>query len=209
MTRNYPSHTTCRLKPAPGTTALQKFLEAHPNLVSTVENAVHFEEVQFFSGSNYLNGLEWYQNQFPEPESKDVMLFEKSANYFDNEITPKRIHALVPKVKIIIILADPIRRAYSWYQNMRYHNDPVTRNYTFFEIVTAPDTAPKFLRDTRNKCLKSGAYAIHLARWLQVFPRSQIYLVDGDQLSKTPITVLNQIQKFLNVQPFEDFSTKL
>ncbi len=44
------------------------------------------------------------------------LLFEKSANYFDSEKTPERAHALLPRAKVIAILIDPAKRAYSWYQ---------------------------------------------------------------------------------------------
>ena len=44
------------------------------------------------------------------------LVFEKSAGYFDSELAPQRIHALLPHVKLICILLNPARRAYSWYQ---------------------------------------------------------------------------------------------
>ncbi|CAL1537160.1 unnamed protein product [Lymnaea stagnalis] len=213
----WPEEKSCRRLPKliivgpqkTGTTALLRFLEAHPSLKSSKQDPVYFEEIQFFIGKNYLNGLEWYQEHFPEPNDPRTILFEKSANYFDNELAPKRIYALLPRAKIVIIVSEPARRAYSWYHHMRSHDDPVVMNYTFFEVVSAPETAPRFLRDARNRCLKPGMYAVHLARWLQFFPQQQILLIDGDQLSKDPITVLNNLQIFAGVQPFIDYSGKL
>lgn len=43
-------------------------------------------------------------------------LFEKSANYFPSEETPRRAAALLPKAKLITLLINPSDRAYSWYQ---------------------------------------------------------------------------------------------
>jgi len=43
-------------------------------------------------------------------------MFEKSANYFDTEVVPKRGAALLPRAKIITVLINPADRAYSWYQ---------------------------------------------------------------------------------------------
>ena len=57
-----------------------------------------------------------YREHFDVPADQNTMLFEKSANYFDSEITPKRVQALLPQVKIIVIITDPGKRAYSWYQ---------------------------------------------------------------------------------------------
>lgn len=44
------------------------------------------------------------------------IIFEKTANYFDNELAPIYIKNLLPESKLIVILTNPIDRAYSWYQ---------------------------------------------------------------------------------------------
>lgn len=54
---------------------------------------------------------------FPIPSNTTSdFYFEKSANYFDSEVAPRRAAALLPKAKILTILIDPADRAYSWYQ---------------------------------------------------------------------------------------------
>jgi hypothetical protein len=54
---------------------------------------------------------------FPEVSpNSSTLLFEKTANYFDSVKAPMRVQALLPDAKIIVILNDPVRRAYSWYQ---------------------------------------------------------------------------------------------
>ena len=54
-------------------------------------------------------------NHFPMREN-DTVVFEKSATYFDQEIVAKRLSALLPKAPVVVILIDPGKRAYSWYQ---------------------------------------------------------------------------------------------
>lgn len=49
--------------------------------------------------------------------------FEKSATYFDKSTAAKQAHALLPKAKIIIILLNPVDRAYSWYQVRGYREE--------------------------------------------------------------------------------------
>lgn len=44
------------------------------------------------------------------------MRFEKSATYFDSSLAIKRIRALLPNVRLIIILIEPGQRAHSRYQ---------------------------------------------------------------------------------------------
>lgn len=56
---------------------------------------------------------------FPIPSNTTSDLyFEKSANYFDSEVVPRRVAALLPKAKLVTILINPADRAYSWYQVM-------------------------------------------------------------------------------------------
>lgn len=93
-----------------------------------------------------------YMSFFPASKNESSRyLFEKSATYFDGELVPRRAHALLPKAKLITILLSPARRAYSWYQHTRVHGDAVANNYSFHSVITASDTAPKPLRDLRNR----------------------------------------------------------
>lgn len=64
-----------------------------------------------------LHSLTRYMDFFPSPkEMNGTLLFEKSANYFESDIVPRRVAALLPRAKIVVILMDPSQRAYSWYQ---------------------------------------------------------------------------------------------
>ncbi|XP_060575407.1 bifunctional heparan sulfate N-deacetylase/N-sulfotransferase-like, partial [Ruditapes philippinarum] len=157
-----------------GTTALYTFLSMHPLVRSNYNSKDSFEELQFFSGNNYFNGIDWYLDYFPRPNNASTeMLFEKSAGYFDNSIVPKRAHALLPNARLICILISPAKRAYSWYQHMRAHQDPVALNYTFYEIITALDTAPRQVKALRNRCLNPGVYEYHLENWLDYYSSRQ------------------------------------
>lgn len=102
-----------------GTTALHTFLSMHPSIRSNYPTKEYFEELQFFNGPNYLKGIDWYMSRFPAKSDVNmtkVKVFEKSANYFDGDKVPERVHVLLPNIKLIIILINPIKRAYSWYQ---------------------------------------------------------------------------------------------
>ncbi|XP_013787455.1 bifunctional heparan sulfate N-deacetylase/N-sulfotransferase-like [Limulus polyphemus] len=193
-----------------GTTALYTFLSMHPVIVSNHPSGETFEEVQFFNGNNYFKGLDWYMNFFPIPtNSSSSYMFEKSATYFDGELVPVRAHALLPHAKIVTILISPIKRAYSWYQHMKAHEDHAAVKYAFYEVVTASDNAPKILRDLKSRCLNPGLYAQHLERWLAFYPPSQLMIIDGEELKGDPAIVLNRLQQFLKIPSFIDFTNKL
>ena len=95
-----------------GTTALYSFLQMHPSVESNFPNPETFEEVQFFSGKNYINGIDWYMENFPPRVNGSPFLFEKSATYFDRELVPIRAQRLLPNAQLIAIIISPAKRAY-------------------------------------------------------------------------------------------------
>uniref|UniRef100_A0A8C9RT65 [heparan sulfate]-glucosamine N-sulfotransferase n=2 Tax=Scleropages formosus TaxID=113540 RepID=A0A8C9RT65_SCLFO len=193
-----------------GTTALYLFLIMHPSISSNFPSAKTFEEVQFFNTNNYHKGIDWYMEFFPVPSNVTTdFLFEKSANYFPSEESPKRVAALLPKAKIITLLINPSDRAYSWYQHQRAHEDHAALRYTFYDVISAGHHAPPELRSLQNRCLVPGLYAIHLERWLTYFPPSQLLIIDGQQLRNDPAAVMDEVQKFLGVSPYYNYSQAL
>ncbi|KAM5232180.1 bifunctional heparan sulfate N-deacetylase/N-sulfotransferase 4 isoform 2-T2 [Hipposideros larvatus] len=193
-----------------GTTALYLFLLMHPSVISNLPSPRTFEEIQFFNGNNYHKGIDWYMDFFPTPSNiTSDFLFEKSANYFHSEDAPKRAASLVPKAKIITILIDPSDRAYSWYQHQRSHEDPAALRFNFYEVITTGHWAPSDLKTLQRKCLVPGWYAVHLERWLTYFAASQLLIIDGQQLRSDPATVMDEVQKFLGVTPYYNYSEAL
>lgn len=192
-----------------GSTALYTFLAMHPSLVPNLPSPTTYEELQFFNNNNYMKGLDWYLNFFPPSIINGTqMTFEKSATYFDGEQAPRRAHALLPNAKIITILISPSKRAYSWYQHIRSHGDAVANNYTFHTVITANDSAPKPLKDLRNRCLNPGKYSHFLERWLAEYSAHQLHVLDGSLLRAEPAAALMPLQKFLKI-PTLDYNKLL
>ncbi|KAJ8319937.1 hypothetical protein KUTeg_001524, partial [Tegillarca granosa] len=143
---------------------------------------------------------------FPNTSKTTDFIFEKSATYFHDELTPKRAFALLPNAKIISIVIHPAKRAYSWYHHMRAHNDPVAMTYSFLEVIKASDSAPYKLRQLRDHSLNPGIYVKHLSKWLEYYPSKQLFIVDGGKLKSNPVVVMNDIQKFLHIKPYVNYS---
>ncbi|KAM9847710.1 bifunctional heparan sulfate N-deacetylase/N-sulfotransferase 2 isoform 1-T2 [Aulostomus maculatus] len=193
-----------------GTTALHSFLSLHPAITSSFPSPATFEEIQFFSGANYNNGIDWYMDFFPFPSNVSTdFMFEKSANYFDTVMTPKRAAALLPRAKILAVFINPSDRAYSWYQHQRAHQDRAALNYTFHAVLTANSSAPRELLALKRRCLDPGLYTTHLERWLQHYQPSQLHIVDGSLLRSKPALVMEGIQKFLGVTPIFNYTQAL
>lgn len=188
-----------------GSTALSTFLGLHPNFSSNDPIPSSFEELQFFGGPNYVRGLHWYMDQF-RSKINNLVIFEKSATYFDNTDAPRTSAALLPKAHIVVILLDPATRAYSWYQHMRAHNDTTALTYRLQEILDANISLVP-LRRLRNRCISPGRYAHHLEHWLEFYPSTQIHIIDGEKLRVDPISVISHLVDSLHAPkfPFDNY----
>ncbi|CAF0734572.1 unnamed protein product [Rotaria sp. Silwood1] len=177
-----------------GTTALYSMLSQHPDLHPSKRNFITYEELQFFSNdTTYLNGINWYLNQFDSDsiDSKWSMNFEKSATYFDSMLAMKRIKALLPNIRLIMMLTEPGTRAYS-----RYQHEIARTNQTinFDNLLQLNDSHNSNQFHLKERCLQPGHYAEHIRQWLNYFPSKQIYIIDGDAFRYDPRTILNDIQ---------------
>ncbi|KAF0027669.1 hypothetical protein F2P81_020410 [Scophthalmus maximus] len=151
-----------------------------------------------------------YMDFFPFPSNVSTdFMFEKSANYFDTEVAPKRAAALLPRAKILAVLINPSDRAYSWYQHQRAHQDPAALNNTFHLVVKADPSAPKDLQALQRRCLNPGTYATHLEHWLLHYQPNQLHIVDGALLRSNPALVMEGIQRFLGVTPIFNYTQAL
>ncbi|KAI7688136.1 hypothetical protein SSS_08178 [Sarcoptes scabiei] len=197
------------------------FFPSLPEFSKAKNDSAHDQtdsKLSFTNTANNHTQRNYFARTPPDFNSRQSKIyFEKSSTYFDGESVPMRVHMLLPHAKLVIILINPIHRAYSWYHHMRAHNDSIALEFSFFEIITlnpsnkinlSPETIKK-IRTIRNRCLNPGHYAIHLERWLSFFPSSQIMIVDGDELRQQPAASLEKLQHFLELENKIDYSQKL
>ena len=104
-----------------GTTSLYDLISKHPGVMPP-----RHKELHYFSTSKYGWGTRWYRLNFPTKLEKrilkkklhhQVITGEATPNYILHPNTKKRIKNLIPKAKIIVILRNPVDRAYSHYNH--------------------------------------------------------------------------------------------
>ena len=101
--------------------------------------------------------MDLFPMRIPGQMTNKTYLFEKSATYFDRDVVPTRAYRLLKHAKLIAILISPAKRAYSWYQHMRAHEDEIAMHYSFHEVITAtPNNASKALRSLQSRYVLSS-----------------------------------------------------
>jgi len=191
-----------------GTTSLYHYLARHPQIAPSIKKEVHYFDLHF------ARGPEWYRRQFAAaPSGSSPWPFESSPYYMFEPRVPARIRGLVPDVKLVFLLRDPVERAFSHYQkNRRDGREPLD----FLDAIRAEDER---LAGEEQRMLDDpgyvsrihqyysyrgrGEYAAQLLRWQAEFPASQMLVLDAAELYADPRRILRRVLAFLGLDPWE------
>ncbi|WP_216638965.1 ATP-binding cassette domain-containing protein [Paenibacillus sp. FJAT-26967] len=190
-----------------GTTSLYHDLTQHPGIKSAAVKEVHFFDEQ------YHFGYDWYKKNFPPDLPEDSITGEASPYYLFHPQTPGRVREWLPDVKLIVLLRNPIHRAYSHYQMMvRRGLEPMS----FTEALQTERSRveaeyERMSRDPRyssQNCsiysyLKRGLYAEQLERWYRYFPKDQILVMSSEALLRNPAESYRNVLAFLDMPLWE------
>ena len=210
-----------------GTSSLFYYLCQHPAIAGSRVKEVHY----FSNMDNYSKGPDWYRSHFctlaykrrKENELGHRILTGEASPSHANPYTPRRIQDLIPEVKIIFILRDPVERAYSHYRHhLRVGRIPKTltfesaieREFEYYhqdlELLRKAQADPDFqLPDTkRSFYLLGGYYALYLKHWMKFFPHDQFLILRSEELSDKPEIQLKQVYRFLEIPDAEVDTTQ-
>jgi len=187
-----------------GTSSLHNYLTQHPDVIAPLRKEVHYFDL------NYARGEGWYRAHFGRLDEPGLNI-DSSPYYLFHPLVPQRLHALLPGAKLIVLLRDPVRRAYSHYWHER---DKGRERLSFEEAIEAeparidPEAerlASGQLERSREHQMHSylarGRYAEQLERWLALFPRPQLLVLRFEDFVREPLAGLNAARAFLGLAP--------
>ena len=149
------------------------------------------KEVDFWS-INFKNGINWYLSHFPAlPSNQNFITGEGSPSYLGNLEAPGRIFSYFSKIKLIIILRNPVDRAISHYHHwlrinkenrlletalnqeleswkMIYKNSPLDSSYWHHGLYY----------------LGTGIYIDFIHNWMSIFPKEQFLILSTEEFER-------------------------
>jgi hypothetical protein len=192
-----------------GTTSIFEYLRGHPQLLPSHKKEIHYFDL------NFRRGVKWYARQFPQCVGKTIG-FESSPYYLFDPRVPARVRELLPNVKLLILLRDPVERAFSHYQN----NRRLGREPLSFEDAIAAE--PERLCGEEERLLSDphavslvhrqysylgrGIYHQQLTRWRTYFPAEQMLVIDAGRFFANPLAVVSEVIAFLGLDPWVPLS---
>lgn len=175
-----------------GTRALINMLNCHPDVVAAAVEVHYFDRDE-----NFERGVQWYIDQMPL-SSRSQVTIEKSPSYFVSPQAPARIRNMSPRMKVILIVRNPLDRAVSDFTQLLRKTSGQRLLKSFEEQLFLPSGKI----NSKFSPLTVSLYDVHFQNWLDYFDLEQIHIVDGDALIKNPVSELEKVGDFLEVDSF-------
>jgi hypothetical protein len=207
-----------------GTTELYDRLVQHPNIASAFAKEVHYFD------ANYDKGVEWYTTFFPRIDAdrakgalpqitgpqitgpqttRPKITGEASPCYLFHPAVARRVATTVPQAKIILMLRNPVDRAYS-----HYHHE-VRLGFETASFAEAIQQESVRLQGERTKLinnkhytsdpymhysyLRRGIYVEQLRTWFDAFQPEQILVLKSEDFFSDTAAVMRRVYDFLDV----------
>lgn len=179
--------------PKTGTSWVYANLRMHPDAF-----AADLKELKYFSNRFELEDLRNYVAHFRSGVGK--VKGEASPSY---SLLPCRtirlIRKLIPDVKLIYLMREPIGRAWSHARHNFREKEATFKGFAGRLEDVSDDKWIECVRDDWNRL--SGDYLGQLQRWLSVFPRRQVYLGFFEDIARNPRGLLREVLQFLGLDP--------
>jgi hypothetical protein len=201
-----------------GTSALYSYLTHHPEVVKSKK------ELKFFN-RNYSKGKLYYKRQFP---LRKGLRIDATPSYLYSKLVPARAAAsLSSSTRIIVLLRDPVARAYSaWNMYQRISSNPIVANnfknieqedstlqlyshYCSNAFPTFPEAIHKEMEwikagtDIREpSLLRRGFYVEQIKYWQQHFPAENFFFIHNEDLKVEAKAreILSRLEPFLGLR---------
>jgi Sulfotransferase domain len=200
-----------------GTTTLFALLSRHPCVVTSFTKEVHFFDV------HQDRGIKWYRAHFPTTRQAEELaleglpqaVLEASPYYLFHPSVPDRLAETIPDARFVVLLRDPVVRAWSHYWHER------TRGYEWRSPEAAFKREGQRLAGEEERLLADPSYRSHahrhfsylsrsryatqLQRWFARFSRERFLVLRSEDLFAAPAVTVAQTLAFLGL-PEEDGS---
>lgn len=201
-----------------GSTSLYFALLEHPQVMPLFPSARllpkdnHTKGVHYFD-THYSMGDVWYRSHFPATVRRSgKVVGEGSPYYLFHPLAAERAARDVPAARILLVLRDPVERAFSHYRERRRQD--AEELDTFEAALAAEDgrlggeqsrivSEPGYVSyaHEQQSYRAQGEYAPHLRRWMDHFPADQFHVLAAEDFYADPQAACDGVARFLGLRP--------
>src|SRR5690606_38308146 len=189
-----------------GTTSLFNYLVQHPDVRPPLRKEVHYFDF------NHARGPTWYRGCFPYSHRlrAGALTIDATPYYMMHPLAAQRAAALLPDVKLVALLRNPIDRALSHYQHeVRGGRESLpfaealereAERLAGHEERLRSDPRHYSWNHHRYAYIRRGLYLEQLQRWVRHFPPSQLLVLQSERLFRDPPSVTGEVYRFLGLR---------
>ncbi|MDJ0634977.1 MAG: sulfotransferase [Xenococcaceae cyanobacterium MO_188.B29] len=183
-----------------GTTSMYKYLQNHPEIYMLPEKESPF----FSSDSRFEKGWEDYAKDYFQDAPINKIWGKASPTYMPDLRVPQRICEVMPNVKLIAILRNPIDRVFSHYQHLLR----LGYEKREFSKLVEEEIKEDVFKKTRllpgnlavyNSYIAMGEYGRIIKAYLEFIPKEQLLILFTDELESNPRKTIKNVFDFLGV----------
>lgn len=191
-----------------GTTFLFHQLAQHPNVATPLTKELHFFD------DNYASGLDWYLGHFPRADEQAQLTLEASPGYLFHPHALHRLAKDLPGARIVVLLRDPTKRAYSHFLHERRLGFEKVESFSdALDLETeriAPDLARLISHPEETgfawrhfSYTARGEYLAQVRRCHEIFGRDRVLILRSEEMFGAPRAALADTIEFAGLAPWE------
>ena len=189
-----------------GTTSLYDILSQHSEVFTPSFKEPHFFDIP----SVYKNGVEWYKKTYFKGVKDEKCIGDFSPTYlFDIQAPHRILNDIGNDVKFIIILRNPVDRAYSHYLHSKRDEH---ENLSFREALSLEENRTNksdYLSYLRLSYVGQGMYSQMLKRYFKLFSKENFLIINFEQeFIRQRENTMHRIFNFLELTP-EDITINI
>ncbi len=186
-----------------GTTSLMDALVSHPRAVAPARKEIHYFD------NNYDLGVQWYLGQLGFKPDLAGIYGEASPYYLFHPGVPGRVAQTCPRVRVIVLLRDPVARAISHYHHacrlgvehlglgQALVAETARLNGSFEELYRGLARANE--HHQAHSYINRGNYLQQIKMWLKHVPANQLLVIQSEKLFRQPVIELARVMSFLEL----------
>lgn len=182
-----------------GTTALHRYLRAHPDIYMPLKKEIHHFADDLLKPDDYWLKPEVFFRLYKGKESR--LKGETSVFYMLSQNAAQNIYKHNPKTKIIIMLRNPLEMAYSLHAQLVFNGEEQLSFEKAIEDENQRKQGRNLPESTRIKAkhcyIKAVDYLPQIKRFTDIFPEEQIKIILFDDFKNDTAACLQEIYEFL------------
>lgn len=178
-----------------GTTWVSKILKSHDRIyMPTIQKELYFfnellPQDYYTKNYNFNNSINWYHDFFKERLNNQIV-GEITPCYLSIDNTAQHIYEYNPKIKIFVILRDPVKRSFSEYLFSKQNGICSYKNFN------------EAIKDNPSKFLNSSLYYKNLLPYFNLFPKENIKVFIYEDIISDNISFVEDLYRFLGVDTY-------